>query len=757
MTVPGGPGPAPVGGVVAAAPVGPGEGPEVRPVTAGRAWALFAPAIAGAGQRVRLSRDGGRSYPQRWERALRPERPDVPAAVRLFGADGRARCLALDFDVSAGGRGRVLADCARAERLVTDCGGVPVVDESVSGGRHLYVLLATPRHLDELRPVLQALSALLPSLDTVPMLNVRAGCLRPPGSAHRAGGSQQLVTPWPVAVQAVRRPAADSVWTALRDRLTTPADQRTHAGPTGHASQPSAGGGEGPADRGPADWDGTTGASGGVGGLRLPPPQLSRLARTGSWEPGSYATPSEARFAVVCSLVARGWPLAELALRMEDGTWPGLRELYARYQGGWRAALLRDWRKAHALPPRRLPGRLAPGLTTGPATGRLPSTSPAIGSGRGSDRNCTTRETAPQRAADQADSLSLTVTGTAAGGYDTAHVVGDPLEYQWIRAWWTCVALTTPELVGRGASAQAAVLTALGNAAQKTGSRVIAFGIRSLELAAGCDHTTVARALRALRDADDPLIDLVQPAHGPDADTYQLCIPDRLVPVARTRTWVRGPIRAVHPVFRVLGLPAWQTHTALLAAAGSSTELADRTGLSRTAVTSALQTLADHGLAASHGRTWTIGSQSLDWVGRHLDTDTLTATIHAGHRADRAAWRDYLTGLHRLTGVRTLADIVTGNQRWSDPPGSDPPSSAPSWNNPPWSDAAPHDPLWREEPPPDPYQSAPAARTTPSPHVGTEAHPPFTPTDASNRPDPRGSDHPVLQLLRDILGATVID
>lgn len=754
-TVPGRPGPAPVGGVVASASGGPGEGravQPVRPVTAERAWALFAPAIAGAGQRVRLSRDGGRSYPQRWERALRPECPDVPAAVRLFGPDGRARCLALDFDVSAGGRDRVLADCARAERLVVDCGGVPVVDESVSGGRHLYVLLATPRHLDELRPVLQALSALLPSLDTVPMLNVRAGCLRPPGSAHRAGGSQQLVTPWPVAVQAVRRPAADSVWTALRDRLTTPADQRTHAGQTGQGSQGSACGGGGADGRA-----GTTGAPGGTGGLRLPPPQLSRLARTGSWEPGSYATPSEARFAVVCSLVARGWPLAELALRMEDGTWPGLRGLYARYQGGWRTALLRDWRKAQTLPACPLPGRPAPGPTTGQATGPVNTKTPSERPGHGSDRNCTTRETAPQRAADRADSLSLAVTGTAVRGYDTTPAVGDPLEYQWIRAWWTCVALSTPELVGRGASAQAAVLTALGNAAQKTGSRVIAFGIRSLELAAGCDHTTVARALRALRDADDPLIDLVQPAHGPDADTYQLRIPDRLASVARTRTWARGPIRAVHPVFRVLGLPAWQTHTALVAAAGSTTELADRTGLSRTATTSALHTLADHGLAASHGRTWTLGPQSLDWVGRHLDTDTLVATIHAGHQADRAAWRDYLTGLHRLHGVHTLADIVTGNQRWSDPPGSDPPWSAPSWNNPPWSDAAPHDPLWREEPPPDPYQSAPAAGTPPSPHVGTEARPPFTPTGATNRPDPRGSDHPVLQLLRDILGATVID
>jgi len=747
-TVPGGPGSAPVGGVVAPASVGPGEGravQPVRPVTAERAWALFAPAIAGAGQRVRLSRDGGRSYPQRWERALRPERPDVPAAVRLFGPDGRARCLALDFDVSAGGRDRVLTDCARAERVVTDCGGVPVVDESVSGGRHLYVLLATPRHLDELRPVLQALSALLPSLDTVPMLNVRAGCLRPPGSVHRAGGCQQLVTAWPVAVQAVRRPAADSVWTALRDRLTTPADQRTHTsqtGPAGPAGQPSAGGGRGPAGR-----DGTTVAPGGIGGLRLPPPRLSRLARTGSWEPGSYATASEARFAVVCSLVARGWPLAELALRMEDGTWPGLRELYARYQGGWRTALLRDWRKAQTLPAGPLASRPVPGPATGPATGRLPSTGPAIGSGQGSDRNCTTRETAPQRAADQVDHLSLAVTGPAARGYDTAGVVGDPLEYQWIRAWWSCAALTTPGLAGRGAAAQAAVLTALGNAAQKTGSRVIAFGIRSLELAAGCDHTTVARALRALREADDPLIDLVQAAHGPDADTYQLRIPDRLASVARTRTWVRGSIRAVHPVFRVLGLPAWQTHTALVAAAGSSTELADRTGLSRTATTSALQTLADHGLAVSHGRTWTLGPQSLDRAGRHLDTDTLVATIHAGHRADRAAWRDYLTGLHRLTRVHTLADIITGNRRWSDPP----------WSDPPWSDAAPHDPLWREEPPPDPYQSAPAAGTTPSPHVSTEAHPPFTPTDATNRPDPGGSDHPVLQLLRDILGATVID
>jgi len=49
----------------------------------------------------------------------------------------------------------------------------------------------------------------------------------------------------------------------------------------------------------------------------------------------------------------------------------------------------------------------------------------------------------------------------------------------------------------------------------KTGSRYVAFGVRSLSVATGLDHTTVAAHLRALREEDDPLIDLIENDRGP--------------------------------------------------------------------------------------------------------------------------------------------------------------------------------------------------------------------------------------------------
>ncbi len=169
------------------------QGPDPVHMAAREAWSLLAPRIAGQ-PRMRVSRDR-RSYPQRWEAALSAEPPRPPAAVRLYGRDGTARCLAADLDVSRGGADQVAADAVALERLVARCGGRSVTDRSPSGGRHVYVLLAEPVPYGEMRRAALALSRLLPSLDATPLLNLTAGCIRPPGAAHRSGGAQQLLTP----------------------------------------------------------------------------------------------------------------------------------------------------------------------------------------------------------------------------------------------------------------------------------------------------------------------------------------------------------------------------------------------------------------------------------------------------------------------------------------------------------------------------------------------------------------------------------
>jgi hypothetical protein len=123
------------------------------------------------------------------------EPPRPPAAVRLYGRDGTARCLAADLDMSRGGADQVAADTWVLERLVARCGGRSITDRSPSGGRHVYVLLAKPVPYGEMRRAALALTRLLPSLDATPLLNLTAGCIRPPGAAHRNGGVQQLLTP----------------------------------------------------------------------------------------------------------------------------------------------------------------------------------------------------------------------------------------------------------------------------------------------------------------------------------------------------------------------------------------------------------------------------------------------------------------------------------------------------------------------------------------------------------------------------------
>lgn len=67
--------------------------------SAAASWAALAPLLAGQ-PRVRLSRDGGKSYPQKHERDLTEGLPTSPAAVRIFGKDGTCRAIFLDFDSS---------------------------------------------------------------------------------------------------------------------------------------------------------------------------------------------------------------------------------------------------------------------------------------------------------------------------------------------------------------------------------------------------------------------------------------------------------------------------------------------------------------------------------------------------------------------------------------------------------------------------------------------------------------------------------
>ncbi|MGQ0846542.1 MAG: hypothetical protein ACT4QF_20660 [Sporichthyaceae bacterium] len=530
-----------------------------------------------------MSRDGGRSYPAGCERALSGEAPAAPAAVLLFDAAAEARCLAADFDVSRGGQAQVDADAAAFAELIQACGGRTFADRSPTGGRHVYVLWTRPRPIVELRPLMRALGTLYPSLDPAPMLNPVAGCIRPPGARHRTGGHQLLTTAHVEALRAVREPCGPLVWDALLDRLAPCLDP--HSDPTDlHEAAPA------------------TGPSAGLG-ARLSD-RVERIARTGTIDPDRYASPSEARQAVVTAAAAAGWSLTDLAARIERGLWPGLAGLYARYAPrNRRVALARDWRKARDFLRREK-----------------------------SVRNSSTR--------------GWGHSGGQLGPYSSQspNAIGDEAEYRWIRAWWNATHATErTRWNDRAGLSKRLVLRALGAMAQRNGTRVLDVGCRGLALASGLDDSTVAGVLRALREEQDPVLELLESGVGERADRYTLRIPDAGLHAAAWRRWRAGRIEAVHPVFRELGPTRALVYEALSHDPLPRRAIAHDAVLSPSTVDDALVDLAAHGLVERIPHEgWRLGPVHPDRLARTLGVDVLVERIVQRYRIERAAWRALL-------------------------------------------------------------------------------------------------------------------
>jgi hypothetical protein len=106
------------------------------------AWRTVTPSIAGT-PHIRISRDGGKSYPARHARPLPAESPSLPCTVPVFDpGSGTGRLLALDVDQS---RGDVDRQAAELGQLLERLGARYVADLATStGGRHVHVLFSSP-------------------------------------------------------------------------------------------------------------------------------------------------------------------------------------------------------------------------------------------------------------------------------------------------------------------------------------------------------------------------------------------------------------------------------------------------------------------------------------------------------------------------------------------------------------------------------------------------------------------------------------
>ncbi|MGN7150727.1 MarR family transcriptional regulator (plasmid) [Arthrobacter sp. FW306-05-C] len=567
-------------------------------------WAALSPLLAGQ-PRVRLSRDGGRTYPQKHERNLCEALPSLPAAVRIFGKDGTCAAIFLDFDSSIAGVEGVQADVRAVQTWLHSVGARWIEDYSPNGGRHVYVPLAQRVTFSEARDLVEALGTRYRTLDKTPHQNLLHGCMRTPGSPHKRGGHQELAMSLSMAYDVARRPNSASVWTAMTEDLTA----------------------EIKAVRALRQQEIFTPAISNAPVFDQPAGRMSRamlvLAQTGLYDTSRYATDSDARQAVIVAAAAAGLELVDVERRMLQGTWPGLASFYARYAARHRLpSLRRDWMSAVSYLSK-------------------------------------TKNEAKGETNDNVRRSPTSQPSTQAAGIKGSPLVSNPdAEHRFIRTWRNALRIREVNYQeSRTGMARRIVLRSLGEAAHMTASRFVEFGVRSIAVATGLDHTTVAMHLRELRAEKDPLVTLVEEGRGTKGDLYMLTIPEELKTAAEDSSWQKGKIHALRPVFRELGLPAAFVYEALEhSPAMPTSEIVRVTRLSRSAVNEALEVLAAWNLIArGASRAWsTVAATSLRQLAEQFGVLEAVAAQIMRYRSDRIVWREWLA-----KNVHTVAELLS--------------------------------------------------------------------------------------------------
>ncbi|QCU79618.1 hypothetical protein E7744_14980 (plasmid) [Citricoccus sp. SGAir0253] len=121
--------------------------------------------------------------------------PATPWAVYLAGTDHRYRLLAFDLDAKNPGTAALAArDAETIAGLLRDAGLSALVCASgPSGGRHVWTAVADSVEADTVATLARLTRHLCPTLDLAPLTNPATGCVRPPGTPHRAGGASAVL------------------------------------------------------------------------------------------------------------------------------------------------------------------------------------------------------------------------------------------------------------------------------------------------------------------------------------------------------------------------------------------------------------------------------------------------------------------------------------------------------------------------------------------------------------------------------------
>ncbi|WDF35269.1 hypothetical protein PTW37_17465 (plasmid) [Arthrobacter agilis] len=516
----------------------------------------------------------------------------------IHDIDGSVRTLCLDLDTSRTARRAVVdADAARLGQLLTGAGLAFVEDRSPSGGRHLYIPLQEPITAADARRLVEALQLHAPSLDPNPHQNVTDGCIRVPGSPHKLGGHQMLITPLTEAYSILRRRNPATAFAALRQALAPELhrleqDKRQQQRAAIAALQSS--------DTLDRSTSSSTPSRAGTRSV------LRSVATTGVYDTNIYPSDSEARMAVLNHFAGCGWTVDQVRTGMTDHL-AGLAALY-----GTKAARLLpvEWAKAHAriaakTPAKRAWSRGAPIYNTSP-----------------------TQLTPPRPTTDSTPSAA------------TIHQLVNDLEV-------ITYAILDPHFdrQGRIGISLKLLMRAVLGFMRTNETNILDVGCRSFAVALGKDHVTVARLLATLERESRGIITRIDRGRGRNADTYAIDLPTDLEQHARVLPWRKGKIYGIRPVFRALGDVAALAYEGIERARHSPTtiELSRTTGISRNTLSDNLAIMENLGMIRRHHGAWQIiTTTNLRQLAERLGATADYGAQISRYRKERAAWHAWL-------------------------------------------------------------------------------------------------------------------
>lgn len=555
-----------------------------------QAW-ILAPLIAGQAS-YRLGRWMGTRF--QYPRPATPPTittslPEHPAAVMIHGTDGSVATLCIDLDTSKALKSVVDSDAARLRKLLGEANISYVEDFSPSGGRHIYIPLQQRLTAAKARELVEALGLLAASLDPSPHQNITDGCIRVPGSRHKAGGHQTLITPLSQAYTTLRvRNSARAVAAlraalapelarnkAIQKRQSKAATVRTTAG-----QLPVAGRSESP---------------------------LRRIARTGIYDTAKYASASEARMGVLNHFAACGWTLEDVRNEL-TGQFPGLAALYGT-QAKQARLLSSEWANAQAF------------------------------TNAGSTQKRKSRKTGKINALINNTSPTEPTGGALNRSSASIHQLVNDLEN-------VLYAVLDHRLAARGReglSLRLLVRGLLGYMRAKE-TDLLDVGCRTLAVALGKHHVTIARLLPVLAQASNGILTKVADARHKTADVYLIQLPRHYQQLARELTWRKGRIHAVRPVFRSLGDVAALVYESIERARHSPTtaEIVRFTSISRNAVSTALTEMEALGMIYRDHGHWKRTAVNLTSLAARLGVLEDYQAHISRNRFERARWHAYL-------------------------------------------------------------------------------------------------------------------